>query len=86
MVASGDDLQKAFGEALRDLRADISQEELAHRSELHPTYISLLERGRKSPSLRAIQRLALALKITPSQLVKRAEDFASKASASRTRS
>lgn len=83
-MGSEEDLRKAFGLALRDLRAGITQEELAHRSGLHPTYISLLERGRKSPSLRAIQRIALALKTTPSQLVKQAEDYASRASTSQT--
>jgi transcriptional regulator with XRE-family HTH domain len=51
----------------------ISQEQLAHDSGYHPTYISQLERGLKSPSLRTLNQLAKALGISTSALVKRAE-------------
>jgi len=51
----------------------MSQEALAFESGYHPTYISQLERGKKSPSLRAIVRLAGALKTCGSEILKRVE-------------
>lgn len=64
-----------FGQALRDLRKEkgMSQEALAFESGYHPTYISQLERGKKSPSLRAIVRLAGALKTRGSEILRRVE-------------
>lgn len=47
----------------------ISQEELGFESGYHRTYISQLERGRKSPSLKTIFQLAAALKVPPSEIV-----------------
>lgn len=69
-------LQIAFGRVICDLRheAGLSQEELAHRCDLHRTYISQLERGLKSPSLTTINTLATILGKPPHQLVKAAED------------
>ena len=54
---------KSFGQALRQLRLErgMSQEELGFASGYHRTYISLLERGKKSPSLQTIFQLAKAL-------------------------
>jgi len=42
--------EKAFGKVLREIRNEhfLSQEELAFESGYHRTYISLLERGKKS--------------------------------------
>lgn len=64
-----------FGQALRDLRKEkgMSQEALAFESGYHPTYIGQLERGKKSPSLRTIVRLAGALKTRGSEMLKRVE-------------
>ena len=69
-------LNRAFGEALRVLRteAGLSQEALGHESDLHRTYISMLERGEKSPSLDSIVALAEALGVRPHELVKAAEE------------
>jgi transcriptional regulator with XRE-family HTH domain len=68
-------LEDLFGEALREYRrkADLTQEELAFRSGYHPTYIGQLERGKKSPSLRAIMGLADVLKIRGSELLRHVE-------------
>ncbi len=65
-------LEKAFGCALRQLRQDrgLSQEALGFESGYHRTYISLLERGQKSPSLQTIFSLSTALKIAPADLIK----------------
>ncbi len=70
-------LNAAFGQILSKLRKanGISQEDLADRANLHRTYVSQLERGLKSPSLKAIKALAEALKREPHELVKAAEDF-----------
>ena len=64
-----------FGRALRDLRKEqgLSQETLAFESGYHPTYIGQLERGKKSPSLRTIMRLAAVLRIPTSEILKRVE-------------
>lgn len=48
----------------------ISQEELGFKSGYHRTYISLLERGKKAPSLTALFHLAAALGVEPSELIR----------------
>lgn len=64
-----------FGQVLREVRKTrgLSQEELAFESGYHPTYIGQVERGKKSPSLRAITRLAKALSTSGSDLLTRLE-------------
>ncbi len=68
-------LERLFGRILRELRTGrgLSQEELGFESNYHRTYISQLERGQKNPSLKAIFRLAEALGITPSEMIRRIE-------------
>lgn len=51
----------------------LSQEQLAFEGGLHRTYISLLERGLRSPNLSTVSRLAEVLGVTPSERVARAE-------------
>ncbi len=67
-------IERAFGRALREARekAAISQEKLALESGYHPTYISMLERGLYSPSVRTIFSVAKVLKINPAVLMDRA--------------
>ncbi len=48
----------------------LSQEALGFESGYHRTYISLLERGRKSPSLLTLFNLSGALKIDPAELIR----------------
>ncbi|WP_416381016.1 helix-turn-helix domain-containing protein [Hymenobacter sp. GOD-10R] len=71
---SGDPI-KAFGVVVREARNEqrLSQEELAFESNLDRTFISLLETGKKQPSLLTIFQLATALRISPSDLLKRVE-------------
>lgn len=63
--------KQAFGKILRDARETkgVSQEQLGYASGYHRTYISLLERGIKSPSLDTIFHLAVALKVAPSKMI-----------------
>ncbi len=64
-------IEKAFGLTLKELRQEkgLSQEALASYSGFHRTYISLLERGIKSPSLSTLDRLSHALDISLTQFV-----------------
>jgi len=57
------DLKKGFGAELRRRRiaSGISQERLAELADLHRTYISAVESGRRNLTLESIQRLATAL-------------------------
>jgi len=68
--------EKAFGKVLREIRNEhsLSQEELGFESGYHRTYISLLERGKKSPSLNTVFQLAAALGVRPSEILRRTED------------
>lgn len=68
------DLKTLLGAAIRAERSalGISQEELAHRSGLHRTYVSDLERGARNPSLESVEKLAQALKISVPNLFGRA--------------
>lgn len=71
-------LTRAFGLAVREARerAELSQEDLALSAGVHPTYVSQLERGLKSPSLEVIAVLAKVLGQRPHALIKAAEDHA----------
>lgn len=68
-------LTPAFGLVVRQARQDagLTQERLAFKSQVHPTYISQLERGKKSPSLDVVAALARALKQRASVLIAAAE-------------
>lgn len=68
--------ESAFGQVLQQLRRKrgLSQEQLGFESGCHRTYISLLERGEKSPSLRTIFRVATALRVKPSEIIRRVEN------------
>src|SRR6266536_2565827 len=57
------DVQKGFGAEVKRRRVQLgmSQEKLAERANLHRTYVSDVEGGKRNPSLASIQRLTLAL-------------------------
>lgn len=65
----------ALGQAIRDLRNElsVSQEELAHRSGMHRTYLGGIERGERNPSYTNLLRIASALDVTGSDLLAAAE-------------
>lgn len=64
-----------FGRALASYRKETgqSQEELAHRAGIHRTYVSDIERGRKSPTLEVVDALARALGTSAIELLRKAE-------------
>lgn len=68
-------LQEAFSTILRNNRRScgISQEELAHRCDLDRTYISLLERGKRMPTINVVFKLCEALSIKPSEFILQVE-------------
>ncbi len=66
---------QAFGQALRSLRTKRkwTQTDLALRADVDRNYVSLIELGRNSPSVRMVFRLCDALDITPSDMLKDVE-------------
>ena len=63
-------LQAEFGRRVRELRKAraFSQEELAHRADLHYTYVGGIERGERNPALINIGRIATALGVSLAEL------------------
>jgi transcriptional regulator with XRE-family HTH domain len=61
-----------FGKNVRRLRgaSGFTQERLADRADLDPTYISGIERGVRNPTLMILIRLAKALGVPLSELCK----------------
>ena len=53
----------------------MSQLQLSIESEINKNYISDLERGKRNPSLMILNRIAIALKIDMSELLKGIQDF-----------
>jgi transcriptional regulator with XRE-family HTH domain len=66
---------QSLGQALRSLRTKRkwSQTDLALRSDVDRNYISLIELGRNSPTVRLMFDLCDALDIAPSEFVKEVE-------------
>lgn len=70
MLAEVMSLEKTFGANVRRWRKarGLSQEELADRAKLHPTYVSGIETGHRNPTVKIIARLAEALEVEPAIL------------------
>jgi transcriptional regulator with XRE-family HTH domain len=68
-------IDKKFGRVLKKLRTEkgFSQEDFAHSVGLHRTYISQLERGLKSPSLRTLEKLCRELGLSLVELMQNLE-------------
>lgn len=71
-------LYLAFAQVLKKhrLAAKLSQENLAEKADVHPTYIGLLERGLRIPGLEVSERLAHSLGMKLSDLISDAERLA----------
>ena len=72
------DAQLLFARNMRRIRLglELTQERLAERAELHPNYISSVERGERNISIRNIERIAKALRVAMSELVSQPENTA----------
>ncbi len=64
---------KDFGIVLKELRKEskVTQEGLAELTGLDPTYISLIERGLRNPTINTFMKIAEGLNIDPSILMKK---------------
>jgi len=64
-------ISKRFGIAVRKARiaAAITQEVLAERAGLHATYVGMIERGLRNPTLDVAARLAKGLRISLTDLI-----------------
>ena len=73
------DLLLAFGQTVRKIRLskEISQEKFADMCDLHRTYISDIELGKRNVSLENIGKMAKALDINISELFQEVENDAS---------
>jgi transcriptional regulator with XRE-family HTH domain len=67
------DVRERVGLNLQRLRREkgLSQEELADRAQIHQTYLSGVERGRRNPTIIVLQRIAEALGADITDLVER---------------
>lgn len=67
-------LQQSFGKVLKGVRTErgMTQERLAFDSDLDRTFVSLLERGLRQPTLGSLVKLADALAADPAELVRSA--------------
>jgi transcriptional regulator with XRE-family HTH domain len=72
MTMSNADLGCAVRRLRRARRVTI--ETLAFAAEMHPTYLSAIERGERNPSWEKITSLARALNLPVSQLAREVED------------
>ncbi|MES2552681.1 MAG: helix-turn-helix transcriptional regulator [Pseudomonadota bacterium] len=70
------DIDKFFASVLKRKREalGITQDALAMRSELDRTYISMLERGLRKPSLQTVFSLAKSLEIEVTELIREVEN------------
>lgn len=77
---AGTALETAFGEVIKELREErgLSQEALSFACGRHRTYVSLIERGRNSPTIKTLWMLAGGLEVLPSEIVRRVEERAPK--------
>ncbi|AKB75793.1 putative transcriptional regulators [Methanosarcina lacustris Z-7289] len=68
--------EELFGILIRDIRKNkfISQEKLAEKTGLDRSFISLIERGKRVPTLTTICKLSKALGIKASELLKLYEE------------
>lgn len=67
------DVVQLLGENVRRYRKlkDLTQEQLAAEAGMERSYVSDLERGTRNPSVLALGRLAVALKVEPSALLEK---------------
>jgi transcriptional regulator with XRE-family HTH domain len=66
------DIRKRLGSNLKRLREakGLSQEKFAFEARVHRTYVSDLERGARNPTISIVDKLAQALGVTASDLLR----------------
>lgn len=71
------ELSEAIAIVLKERRnkINLSQEELGFKSGLDRTYISLIERGLRQPTLNTIFNICKSIKIEPHEFVKDIENL-----------
>lgn len=64
-------INKKLGKKIRELRKkkELTQEELAYRSDLDYSYINQIENGKRNPSMDAVERIAKALSVKAKDLL-----------------
>ena len=74
------DLREVFAANLRRLRNEkgLAQDDLAYEAEVSRSYLSQLEKGAFYASLKIVGRLADALDVEPSELLKLPDRLANK--------
>lgn len=72
------ELSREIGKRIRNYRTQskLSQEELAERCSLHPTYIGQVERGEKNATIESISKIAAGLNVPLSTLFENLEGTA----------
>ncbi len=60
-----------FGQKMQQVRQSkgITQEALASMLSMHRTYIGLIERGERNPTIRTLYKIAKALKVNASDIL-----------------
>lgn len=60
------------GETVRQIRVErgMTQEQLAHLADMHRSFIISIEKGRQNASVITLTRLATALRVLPSDLLR----------------
>ncbi len=71
---------KAFAAVVRSIRTEkgLSQYEVAHRAGISSQYVGYIERELRCPTVEKLARLAIALETTATEIVKRAEEMATR--------
>lgn len=67
------DLRHVVGRNIRSAReaAGLAQDVLAHEADIHPTYLSGVETGKRNITLNVLERIATALNVDEASLVRR---------------
>ena len=67
------DVRQRIGQNVQRIRRakGLSQEELSHRADIHQTYLSGVESGKRNPSALVLERIAKGLGVDIGELFKR---------------
>lgn len=66
------DVRQRVSRNIQRLRREkgLSQEDVAHTADIHQTYLSGVEGGKRNPSVMVLERIAKALKVDISEFFK----------------